>query len=45
MSGRDLPGHSYEALPAPIFKRLLGEVAADLTGIFWGLSVYPPAAV
>jgi hypothetical protein len=34
---RDLRWHSYEALPAaPSFKRLLDEVAADPTGIFWG---------
>jgi hypothetical protein len=34
---RDLCWHSYQALPAaPSFKRLLDEVAADPTGIFWG---------
>ncbi len=34
---RDLRWHSYEALPAaPSFKRLLDEVEADSTGIFWG---------
>ncbi len=34
---RDLRWHSYEARPAaPSFKRLLDEVAADPTGIFWG---------
>lgn len=34
---RDLRWHSYEALPAaPNFTRLLDEVAADPTGIFWG---------
>jgi len=34
---RDLRWHAYEALPAaPSFKRLLDEVAADPTGIFWG---------
>jgi hypothetical protein len=34
---RDLRWHSYENLPAaPSFKRLLDEVAADPTGIFWG---------
>jgi hypothetical protein len=34
---RDLRWHSYRALPAaPSFKRLLDEVAADPTGIFWG---------
>jgi len=34
---RDLRWHTYEALPeAPHFKKLLDEVAADPTGIFWG---------
>ena len=34
---RDLRWHSYEALPtAPNFQKLLDEVAADPTGIFWG---------
>jgi hypothetical protein len=34
---RDLRWHSYPALPAARdFKRLLDEVAADPTGIFWG---------
>ena len=34
---RDLRWHAYEALPAARdFKRLLDEVAADPTGIFWG---------
>lgn len=34
---RDRRWHSYEALPAsPSFARLLDEVAADPTGIFWG---------
>jgi hypothetical protein len=34
---RDLRWHSYEALPAASnFKRLLDEVTADPTGIFWG---------
>lgn len=33
----DLRWHSYEALPAaPSFKKLLDEVSADPTGIFWG---------
>jgi hypothetical protein len=34
---RDLRWHQYEALPAaPSFAKLLDEVAADPTGIFWG---------
>jgi DUF3024 family protein len=34
---RDLRWHAYEALPAaPRFAKLLDEVAADPTGIFWG---------
>lgn len=34
---RDLCWHSYDALPtAPNFQKLLDEVAADPTGIFWG---------
>ena len=34
---RDLRWHSYEALPAASsFKKLLDEVTADPTGIFWG---------
>ncbi len=34
---RDLRWHLYEALPAArSFDRLLDEVAADPTGIFWG---------
>ena len=34
---RDRRWHSYEALPAArSLKRLLDEVAADPTGIFWG---------
>ena len=34
---RDRRWHAYEALPAARdFKRLLDEVAADPTGIFWG---------
>ena len=34
---RDLRWHAYEALPAaPSFTKLLEEVAADPTGIFWG---------
>ena len=34
---RDRRWHAYEALPAaPNLKRLLDEVAADPTGIFWG---------
>lgn len=34
---RDLRWHEYEALPAArSFDRLLDEVAADPTGIFWG---------
>lgn len=34
---RDLRWHAYMALPeARTFERLLDEVAADPTGIFWG---------
>jgi Protein of unknown function (DUF3024) len=34
---RDLRWHAYQALPAARdFQRLLNEVAADPTGIFWG---------
>jgi hypothetical protein len=34
---RDLRWHAYQALPeARDFQRLLNEVAADPTGIFWG---------
>lgn len=34
---RDMRWHSYEALPAAgSFSKLLEEVAADPTGIFWG---------
>ena len=34
---RDLRWHAYQALPAASgFEKLLDEVAADPTGIFWG---------
>jgi len=34
---RDLRWHAYQALPAaPSFAKLLDEVDADPTGIFWG---------
>ena len=34
---RDLRWHSYQALPADSsFAKLLDEVDADPTGIFWG---------
>jgi DUF3024 family protein len=34
---RDLRWHAYLALPeARTFEKLLDEVAADPTGIFWG---------